>query len=496
MPHSTQPTANKATYDASTPSIVIDRLCVTDTAVLTEALRWSTGRRGDAVTSADMAGVDLTAFVTQALTIGAHAITSAGGIQNKFDLERLVNEVGTRTSAASAKAAAATSETVLHVADAMAKVSVDSKKAITEASEHARKSFADNVGTATKALHDDIQRLLGGEHPELIDRLNPLLTAFGQQLDARTAEQTRALLAQAARQFDPADPTSPMAKHTKALHDQQAALTTALEKNHLALVAKVDELSAAVKVTSSANAAAESLVKVTPLKGDTYADSVHRVMEVLAGGLGDEYTNSSSVTGAIPRCRKGDGVLTVSGGAARLVLEMTDSIRQGWNDYLDQAERNRDAGASLGLVRVPAQNGGHTIRCLGSRRIVMVFDPATDDPQLLRTVVQLLRVAALAASSRRDVENIQTAEEKITEALAMLAKIDSIQKAASSIRKGADKIDGQCATVHTGLNRLLCQAQAALAGLTSPDDELTAEGVVEANSDADGQPGTGKHSAA
>lgn len=126
----------------------------------------------------------------------------------------------------------------------------------------------------------------------------------------------------------------------------------------------------------------------------------------------------------------------------------------------------------------------------------MAFDPASDDPQLLRTVVQLLRVAAISASSRRDVESIQTADEKITEALGMLAKIDGIQKVANSIRKGADKIDGQCATVHSGLNRLLCQAQAALAGLGSPNGGLPDQGVVDAKNDADIQTGGGRHTAA
>jgi len=110
------------------------------------------------------------------------------------------------------------------------------------------------------------------------------------------------------------------------------------------------------------------------------------------------------------------------------------------------------------VSRPPSQD------CLGSRRIVLAFDPATDDAQLLRTVVQILRVAAVAASSRRDAEDIQTAEEKLAEALTMLAKLDVIRNAADSIRKGADKVDGQCTSIQSGLNRLLTQAQAALAG--------------------------------
>lgn len=81
---------------------------------------------------------------------------------------------------------------------------------------------------------------------------------------------------------------------------------------------------------------------------------------------------------------------------------MTDPHRPTWNGYLDETERNRGATASLGPVSEPAQNNGGAVRCLGSRRIVMAFDPATDDPELPLTVIQLLRLGALTASNRAD----------------------------------------------------------------------------------------------
>ena len=479
----TQSAPRGASYDTITipPAVVIADLTVTDPSVVTESLHWSTGRRDVAVRVPEMAGADLSAFVTQALVVGAHAITSAGGTQDTFDLERLVTEVGTRTTEASSRAAAATSESVTQAAEAMKQMSEDTRRVIAEAGVSARKAFGENVDTATKAVLTDIQRIFGGENPELVARLTPILEAFGHQLDARTARQADELLAKAVRQFDPADPTSPMAKHAAAFQVQQASLTAILEKQHLAVVAKVDELATAVNVSTSAREAAAMLAKVTPLKGATYADGIHHVMREIAGGLGDEYADTGSVAGAIPRSKKGDGVLVVNGGAARLVLEMTDSTRTVWNEYLGEAERNRNAASSLGLVREPAQNGGHTIRCLGSRRIVMAFDPAIDDPQLLRTVVQLLRVAAMSASSRQDLAEIQTAEEKITEAITMLTTIDDVQKVASSIRKSADKVEGQCTSLHTGLTRLLIQARNALAGL----DRAPTDAIVQPHQGSD-----------
>lgn len=159
--------------------------------------------------------------------------------------------------------------------------------------------------------------------------------------------------------------------------------------------------------------------KVTPIKGDTFEDQLNTVLTAIAAGLDDEYTDTHATVGAVSRSKKGDG-LTVNGGAARVVIEMTDSARDNWTAYFDEAERNRHAAASLGFVRTPDQNGGQSIRVLGPRRIVLAFDPGSDDPELVRTIVMLLRTGALAAATRKGAHQIATAEEKITEAVDQL----------------------------------------------------------------------------
>ena len=202
-----------AHYDNRRRAIVIDRLDVTDQAVLTESCSWSEGRRGPSVPAEEMTGVDLSAFVTQALTVGAHAISSAGGVQETFNLEGLVHEVGERTADAAAQAAKATAEVTTKAAADMESAATAARKAITEAGTVARQSFSDNVDGAKKSLSEEIQRLVGGEHPELLTRLAPLLEKFGRDLDERSDKQTSALIDKVVRQFDPADPTSPMSKH-------------------------------------------------------------------------------------------------------------------------------------------------------------------------------------------------------------------------------------------------------------------------------------------
>ena len=233
---------------------------------------------------------------------------------------------------------------------------------------------------------------------------------------------------------------------------------------HEELATKVAELTTAVQVQRAAAEATRATASVTPLKGTSYEQGVNEVMARLAVGLGDEYAETGRTVGAIARSKKGDGVLTVNGGTGRVVVEMTDSERSDWNDYLDEAERNGQASASLGLVPNADQNEGERFRVLRPRRIVMVFEPGTDDVGLLRSVVQLLRMAALAATSRQDDTDVQRAGERIGEGLEVLPRVDSIRKRAGSIRTNADHIDRDADSLQSTLNRLLLQARTALSG--------------------------------
>src|SRR6478609_6924999 len=300
-------TARAAFYDTRQAAVVIDHLSITDIAVLTESRRWSSGRRGPALSEAEMAGVDLSGFVTQAIAVGVHAIGSAGGIQEKFNLEGLVAEVGDRTTEATSRAATATAEAIIAATAAMERASAEAKKVISDAGTSARQSFSDNVDGARRSLADEINRLVGGSNPELLAKLGPVLDKFSHELDERASKQTSA-----------------MAKHNQELSRQQRSLSDTLEKNHKELEAKVDELATAFRVARSASEAAAATAKVTTLKGGTFEQGLHQHLSEIAAGLGDEYTETGATPGAISRCKKGDGLLDVDGGAVRVVIEMTD----------------------------------------------------------------------------------------------------------------------------------------------------------------------------
>ncbi|MDM7853655.1 Fis family transcriptional regulator [Cellulomonas alba] len=455
-----------ARIDETGRALLIETLQIADDAVLREARRWTTGVRGEPIEDdQSVAGADVTAFATEALTLGARALTATAQTVEARALERLVTDVGARTNAATTAAAELTTRATRDATDAIAKVTDHARKAIVEADRTTRDELTTAVTACKAQLVEETRRLFGGDSPELLERLQPVLNEFGTQLEKHVSDGARQLLEQAAKQLDPADPTSPIARHAAGITEQHQQLARRLEEQNTELGRKVDELVSQVKVQD----ARTRLAQVTPIKGETFEGSLHAILQGVAAGLGDEYTDTTATTGAIPRCKKGDGVLAVGGQTAKVVLEMTDSPRTAWGDYLDEAERNRVAHASLGIVRTPEQNAGLSVRVLGPRRVVLAFDPEVDNPELLRTVVQLLRTVAIAESLRSGGvgAEIATAQERITAALEQLEKISDIKKAAASIGRQVTTIETGCTTVTQSIHRLLDEALGALAGTGS-----------------------------
>lgn len=447
--------------DPATGSLRIEALSLDDLRVTTECRYWSTGRRGEPVDLAVLAEADLSAFVVQAMAIGAGAMTAAAGVEQQYGIEALVAEVEQRSTKAAADAAHRTSAAVAQATSALTTASDQAKTAVVEAGTTARRAFTESVDAARVELAGQITALLGGDEPQLMVRLQPMLEKFSTGLQERATSQTTSLIEKVARQFDPADPASPMAQQMRALTETQNDHANVAGEQLRALTEKLDELGRTVTVRRATDLA----LARTPVKGATYEDQVHPVMAMIAAGLGDEYVVTGNVTGLRTRSKKGDGVISVPDTDARVVIEMTDSPRDGWTAYLREAEENRGAQASLGLIKSAAQAPGDGLVSLGPRRIVMAFDPEVDDPQLLRCVVQLLRLAAQAAAARVDSGEIATADELIAEAMTTVDRIGKIKKASGQIRANAGTIDTEADGVKTELLRQLSQARTALAGV-------------------------------
>lgn len=464
-----RPSSAVVRFDPATSSLHIVDLQVAQPAVTMEALRWSSGQRGDAVSAEELRDADLSAFAEQALVIGATAISAAGGAVEAANLAALVDQLGDRAARSADEAAVSTKAAVEQARKSVVDAASQAKETITAAGLEARKSFTHEVTEARAALVGEITRLLGGESPELATRLSGVLDSFGKDVQTRSTAQIDEVIRKAAKAFDPTDPDSPMAKHQAALQGRHDELAKVIGERHEHLAREVRTLAETIRVEHAAATARGQLASVTPLKGAAFEDSAGSALVQIATALGEEFVVTGSVVGSLPSSKKGDGVVVLGGGVARIVIEMHNgSGRRDWNGYLEEAERNRDAVASLGIVPDPAANAGQSLRVLGPRRLVLAYTPGDDD-SLLRSTMILLRLLALAAVHGDPGEDLALVRQSLSEATDALGKIAVVRKSAGAILKSAKAIDLDADALETTLRRLLTQAATALEGIGSAD---------------------------
>jgi hypothetical protein len=76
-------TTHSAHFDDDASAVVVERLTIHDREVAREAQRWVSGERGPFVEDPGaLANADLTNYVTEAVRIGAHALSVTGQAQD------------------------------------------------------------------------------------------------------------------------------------------------------------------------------------------------------------------------------------------------------------------------------------------------------------------------------------------------------------------------------------------------------------------------------
>jgi hypothetical protein len=216
-----------------------------------------------------------------------------------------------------------------------------------------------------------------------------------------------------------------------------------------------------------ANQTAKAPVGATPIaRGTAFESAIHETVNRFAAAWGDEYCDTAKRTGNISRCRKGDGLLTVVGHPVigllpRVVLEMTLQRGTGrdWVSYLDEAERNRGAQASLGVVpSVSEVPGGERIRMFGTTKMIVAYDPNVDDPVILRAVLYILRCQAIDVASRRGSGRARVPAERLAEANDLLEQqLLGVYGTATLAKAHIEKLAEQLDTLRSGTYRKLNQ---------------------------------------
>ena len=256
------------------------------------------------------------------------------------------------------------------------------------------------------------------------------------------------------KSLDLSNESSPFAALERRLHDHQHSLLTDL----IGHLERVRELVSAATTAAATTAAVAAVEASSPSKGLPFEEAVGWAAEAVAAGLGATYVRTANSGGSLKGSKKGDGVLEIAPAipdarVARVVLEFTTGGSRNWLEYLDLAERNREAQASLGVVPtcdlVP---GAKLLALLSPWRLVLAFNPAVDDPSLFRCALQLLSVQAQRRLADGRLGDVGAADAKLTEAAATLEVMQDLLKTAVTVRNGAGKLVDGLEAIRVSLN--------------------------------------------
>ncbi|MFG1643759.1 hypothetical protein ACGFMK_25980 [Amycolatopsis sp. NPDC049252] len=455
-------------------ALVFEHFVETDPQVVAEASRWVGGKRGSASPESMTEGEDLSSFASVALGLAAQVMalgpeasgvsSLAGTVIRMTDRAQKASEALTAdVTRASAEASEATARAAREVAKATAETLAAARKQVNE-------DMSGTVDAATAQLRAELSRLLGGDDTPVARAVRDLVADQMAESSARLQRTFTETLGAVSSTLDVGNPTSPLARLEHRLAERQ-------DRQHAEVTARIDQVRETV---GAATAAAQTAVAVaavqamSPGKGRTFEDAVGSAMEEIAAGLGGSYEATGDTVGALRACRKGDGILELpsldGGGGVRVVIEMTTTgAPRKWNPYLTEAERNREADASIGVV--PSTDlvpGRAAIAALAPNRVVVAHDP-DGSHALLRAAAVLLSLRVQRDAVRdRDGVDLAAADARIAEAEQLLGTLSEVLKAAMGVKAGAAKVVTGIEGAHEALARALARARVALRGACDP----------------------------
>lgn len=347
------------------------------------------------------------------------------------------------------------------------------------------KKMDEDLAASTKKVSEEftaiITKLTGDESP-LANQVTELLENFTEQIEGLTADEDSPIRAgikkqiddmakklvddvvrqnksqkeELAKLIDPSDPTSPL----RALSDQVKEITKALND---------------VKEELKTEVALGEVIDMAPIGGGVYEEVAVAAVQRIASWAGDDCVATGDITGAVPRSKKGDGVVDIKVGAnvhARIVLEAKNSplSKKDWEAEMIGSKENRKATGFIGLCKhLEHMPNASRLLILDSQSIVVAYDPDKDDIQLLALVYQLVKMNSLANSGNLDDLDIVEVNRNIDEAVKMLEQFDALSKTAASIANAGNKLKDDLKVLRSYLLERLSNIKEAISESLEPD---------------------------
>lgn len=212
------------------------------------------------------------------------------------------------------------------------------------------------------------------------------------------------------------------------------------------LADQIGELRTVIEVQRATAATMER----TAVKGNTYQADVIETLEAISLAAGDQLEVTHDSVGAIAKCKTGDAVISLGEAISRersirLAVEVKDMTKSpaAWEEELARARANRSAQGAIGIVKGTEHMPGRCrVRVLDRLNILVAYDPATDDEDMLLAALHLLRVQAACAAVEGSGDDLDVAavRECVDASLGLLDDFDKVERAGNAAQRGLDDV--------------------------------------------------------
>ena len=290
------------------------------------------------------------------------------------------------------------------------------------------------VDGAFKGFTADIEKLTAGEDSPIREGIKKQMTDLATKLVEDFARESIRQKEEIAKLLDPANAGSPM----RQLAVQLEGVAKAVNE---------------VQKEMGKEVAVAEIIDNSTHGGVPYELAVVSVVQKIANLAGDDCEATGDKVGAMPRRKSGDGVVSLKQGdsiKARIVLEAKNSAldRKEWQKEIEDSKQNRDATGFIGFAKHSdyLPNGGR-VMILDRQTVLVAYDPATDDPQLVALVYQIVKMNTLALSGTIDEDVVRVVNDHLDQAMAHFKKFDQL-------RKDIRQVENLSKSIHTNVSFL------------------------------------------
>jgi hypothetical protein len=341
-----------------------------------------------------------------------------------------------------------------------------------------------DLGESSKKFNDEISARVDasvGPEGKLTKSINEKVEEFGEELAKMVSDEKSPIRDAMQKQFD---------AFAKKLNDDMAR-SHSTQKDEIAKIVdisnplsplrpfgeevkKIGEAVNIVREQMATDASVAEIISETPIGGVNYEEVAIRMVQQIAGFAGDDCMAVGGVTGLIPRSKKGDGVIDLKVGAsvfARIVVECKDSnlTKSEWIAESDGGKAHRGANGFIGLCKeVDDMPNKSRMLVLDSQGIVLAYDPAKDDPQILHLIYQVVKFNTLRASGSLDDVDLAEINRELEEAMQALNKFDSLNKSVKAIENSAAAIRKDATDIKRAITSNISAVRLAISNTIEP----------------------------